>query len=878
VRLRLIRPFHTRDILITQGLCLATFALYVVTLQPDFGGPEDAPKFQFLGYVLGTAHPPGYPLYALLSHLFVMLPIRTIAYRANLFSAVMAALACGIAYAIARQIGSTRWSGACAALALATGASFWRNALFAEVYSLAAVMVALTIVLLLAWSATGRVAWLLVAIAAFGLGFGNHLTIIGLIPAAILFVLWRDRRALTFRVMVVATVILMLCVSQYGFIILRTRQQALYLESSARSLSELLRVMTAQRFAEQRFAFSPAVVVTVQLPVVLSVIGRELGILGVLFLAAGLATVARRRNAAAGLVLGAALGLLVMVVNLSGDLKGFITPIVVLLWPLVALGADAVRQIESPRLVRLCLAVLAAAAMALVPVTNVRANYSEVDRSDQTEEGRLFRSLYAQLPDRSAIVAEDYFFDMALIYYMVTGEGGPNRGVGPIVFNDGVVRQAAKSGHRVFAFGRAASFFGAHGLSFERAAIVGPSLSEWLNGLPRGTVIAGAAAYSAVPFELSAIDHRIMSSVGTHPFTVFALATQRSSRVMRQADEGLSLPVDSGTIATSAPPFLGAVIASADEGGARVEFAGRTIATVDRGLVLAVFRADGTFWRTLEFRFGDPLRVEPEAAVYEFKAEAPCAEITTDKWTDVAPVLSTGSWLATTPIIGTVAIESELPESCAAPGVRVDEMLGGGAARPVSRTPNADGTVVLVTELTRTIYGRPLFRMALDCPASQARARVWSGGVESTVTLCGHRPPPLFPAGAERAVIRPDFESEAYFGSGWHDAERTPTGRVRRADGVATLLLPLTTGYSYRIALDLTAPPPTRIDAALNGAIVGGCELGDRTSCDLTVSSKLVRDGTNALTLTAARLRASDVPSFTFQGARIQRRLERYPQ
>ena len=149
--------------------------------------------------------------------------------------------------------------------------------------------------------------------------------------------------------------------------------------------------------------------------------------------------------------------------------------------------------------------------------------------------------------------------------------------------------------------------------------------------------------------------------------------------------------------------------------------------------------------------------------------------------------------------------------------------------------------------------------------------------MESTVRLCAHRPPALFPTGAEHAVLKPDFESEAYFGSGWHDAERTPTGRVRRADGVATLLLPLTTGYSYRIALDLTAASPTRIEAALNGAMVSGCTVGDRTSCDLTVSSQLVRDGTNALRLTAAPLRPLDTPSFTFQGARIQRRLDRLP-
>ena len=65
--------------------------------------------------------------------------------------------------------------------------------LIAEVYSLAAVMVALTIVLLLTWSARGGSAYLLAAVAAFSAGLGNHLTIVGLIPAAIVFVLWRDQ-------------------------------------------------------------------------------------------------------------------------------------------------------------------------------------------------------------------------------------------------------------------------------------------------------------------------------------------------------------------------------------------------------------------------------------------------------------------------------------------------------------------------------------------------------------------------------------------------------------------------------------------------------------------------------------------------------------
>ena len=117
----------------------AALLLYLATLQPGFGGPEDTPKFQFLGHVLGTAHPPGYPLYVLLSHVFVKIPVGTIAYRANLFSAVLAACGSALVYVIGRRMGAGWIPAAGAALGMAAGASYWRSAVFAEVYSLAAV-------------------------------------------------------------------------------------------------------------------------------------------------------------------------------------------------------------------------------------------------------------------------------------------------------------------------------------------------------------------------------------------------------------------------------------------------------------------------------------------------------------------------------------------------------------------------------------------------------------------------------------------------------------------------------------------------------------------------------------------------------------------
>ena len=89
--------------------------------------------------------------------------------------------------------------------------------------------------------------------------------------------------------------------------------------------------MTAERFANQRFAFSLSTLSTVQVPAVATVIGRELGIGGVLLVGAGLIAAARRRSLAAGLVFAAAVGMLVMVVNLRGDTNGFITPAMTLL-------------------------------------------------------------------------------------------------------------------------------------------------------------------------------------------------------------------------------------------------------------------------------------------------------------------------------------------------------------------------------------------------------------------------------------------------------------------------------------------------------------------------------------------------------------------
>ena len=68
--------------------------VYIKTLLPGIGNSGDTAKFAFAGYVWGTAHGNGYPTYRVLNHFFTsLIPIGSLAYRANLLSAVFSVIA-----------------------------------------------------------------------------------------------------------------------------------------------------------------------------------------------------------------------------------------------------------------------------------------------------------------------------------------------------------------------------------------------------------------------------------------------------------------------------------------------------------------------------------------------------------------------------------------------------------------------------------------------------------------------------------------------------------------------------------------------------------------------------------------------------------------
>ena len=133
------RPDGERASTLRDPLLIAigvgTLALYLLSM-PKSVALEDDSVFILSGYFNGVSHPPGYPLYTAILHLFTQLPFGDVATRAHASSAVFAALACGLLFVILRGLCRSRRLAGLATLAFAVSATFWSQAIITEVYSL----------------------------------------------------------------------------------------------------------------------------------------------------------------------------------------------------------------------------------------------------------------------------------------------------------------------------------------------------------------------------------------------------------------------------------------------------------------------------------------------------------------------------------------------------------------------------------------------------------------------------------------------------------------------------------------------------------------------------------------------------------------------
>ena len=189
------------DGLFAVAVFAAAMTLYVRTLSTTLLLGDSA-EYQVLFQTLALAHPTGYPITILLGHLITLLvPLGSLAYRANLVSAFFGSLALALVYLAGRvlggtslHIGGTRVAAFVGALALGLGQLFWWHSVIAEMYTPSAAMIALVILLLALWRRSGNSKLLAGAGLAGGLGVGIHYTTPMIAPAVLLYLALTARR------------------------------------------------------------------------------------------------------------------------------------------------------------------------------------------------------------------------------------------------------------------------------------------------------------------------------------------------------------------------------------------------------------------------------------------------------------------------------------------------------------------------------------------------------------------------------------------------------------------------------------------------------------------------------------------------------------
>ena len=207
---------------------LVALGLYWLTLAPTVA-TGDSGELTTVAVNLGLAHPPGYPTFTILGHLFSWLPLEDPARRVNLMSAVLSAIAVGTSVVLSGRLilaaaasvaapaadlagrhGRAARSGRAAlaaaqarpdrtaspvlvwlaaaigGLSLALSTGFWRYSLVAEVFALSNLLAVVVLLLMLEWSRQpDRMRYLWAAALTSGLALTNQQTIVFAAPALI---------------------------------------------------------------------------------------------------------------------------------------------------------------------------------------------------------------------------------------------------------------------------------------------------------------------------------------------------------------------------------------------------------------------------------------------------------------------------------------------------------------------------------------------------------------------------------------------------------------------------------------------------------------------------------------------------------------------
>ena len=182
--LRLAKGASYRYLVVAGVIFISGLTLYTLMLAPDLTWAHwgaDGGDLAVAAAGDRLPHPPGAPLYVLLTRTWLSLSWgASPAWRLNLFSAIMAALTAAVFAGFLLRRGHDLVVTLVASLSLAVAPLFWSQALITEVYSTAAFFAMLT--LALGWEPPATMRRAFLSGLAWGLGLSVHPVLVFLAP------------------------------------------------------------------------------------------------------------------------------------------------------------------------------------------------------------------------------------------------------------------------------------------------------------------------------------------------------------------------------------------------------------------------------------------------------------------------------------------------------------------------------------------------------------------------------------------------------------------------------------------------------------------------------------------------------------------------
>lgn len=174
---------RSSDARLELGIAFAAAIVYTLSAARHITGGDSGELATVLAQH-GIAHPPGYPLWSILSSAFRLLPGVSPAHAGALMSAVCGALSTRLFMVAARRFGAGAFGAAMGGVLLAFSPLMWRLSTETEVFALHAVTATAILVASSRGGAITRGQAILLGVA-FGLGLSNHHTTILLAPLAL---------------------------------------------------------------------------------------------------------------------------------------------------------------------------------------------------------------------------------------------------------------------------------------------------------------------------------------------------------------------------------------------------------------------------------------------------------------------------------------------------------------------------------------------------------------------------------------------------------------------------------------------------------------------------------------------------------------------